>query len=88
MRGGRGALHALRALAAVNLLGDAVHHFIDGLMIGASYLVSMPIGISTSLAVLLHKSLRVLLTQTSLIAAGIAVMGPWPRSASGQDRSP
>ena len=43
------------ALAAINLLGDGIHNFIDGLMIGASYLVSPAIGLSTSIAVLFHE---------------------------------
>ena len=41
--------------AYLNLVGDGVHNFIDGLIIGASYLVSVPVGISTTLAVILHE---------------------------------
>ena len=37
------------------LFGDGVHNFIDGLAIGASFLVSLPVGIATSLAVILHE---------------------------------
>ena len=39
------------------LFGDGVHNFIDGLAIGASFLVSIPVGIATSLAVILWKFL-------------------------------
>jgi zinc and cadmium transporter len=42
-------------LAAMNLFGDAVHNLIDGLIIGASYIVSIPVGIATTIAVLLHE---------------------------------
>jgi zinc and cadmium transporter len=42
-------------LAAINLLGDGIHNFIDGIMIGASYLVDPAIGLSTSIAVLFHE---------------------------------
>lgn len=42
-------------LAAINVIGDAVHNFIDGVLIGASYLVSPSLGISTTLAVLFHE---------------------------------
>ena len=41
--------------AYLNLIGDGVHNFIDGLIIGASYLVSVPVGLSTTLAVILHE---------------------------------
>ncbi|MCX8014696.1 MAG: ZIP family metal transporter [candidate division WOR-3 bacterium] len=42
-------------IVTMNIIGDAVHNFIDGLIVGASYLVSIPIGISTTLAVVLHE---------------------------------
>ncbi|MBI5700380.1 ZIP family metal transporter [Candidatus Saganbacteria bacterium] len=39
----------------MNLIGDGAHNLIDGMLIGASYLVSIPIGISTTIAVVLHE---------------------------------
>lgn len=42
-------------VAAMNLIGDGVHNFIDGVIIGASYLVSIPAGLATTLAVFLHE---------------------------------
>ena len=41
--------------ALMNLFGDGVHNFIDGLIIGASYLVSIPVGIATTIAIILHE---------------------------------
>lgn len=41
--------------AMMNLFGDSVHNFIDGIIIGASYLVSIPVGIATTLAVIFHE---------------------------------
>ena len=41
--------------ALMNLVGDGVHNFIDGLIIGASYLISIPVGIATTIAVMLHE---------------------------------
>jgi zinc and cadmium transporter len=41
--------------AFMNLFGDALHNFIDGLIIGASYLASIPVGIATTLAVIMHE---------------------------------
>lgn len=40
---------------AMNLIGDTVHNLIDGMLIAASYFVSIPIGIATTLAILLHE---------------------------------
>ncbi len=37
------------------LLGDGVHNFIDGLIIASSYMVSIEVGIATTLAVILHE---------------------------------
>ncbi|PIS15781.1 ZIP family metal transporter [Candidatus Roizmanbacteria bacterium CG09_land_8_20_14_0_10_41_9] len=39
----------------MNLFGDSVHNFIDGLIIGATYLTSIPIGIATTVAIVLHE---------------------------------
>lgn len=41
--------------ALMNLVGDFLHNFLDGLIIGASYLVSIPVGIATTIAVVLHE---------------------------------
>ncbi len=45
----------IHPFAMMNLFGDSVHNFIDGMIIGASYLASVPIGIATTLAVILHE---------------------------------
>jgi len=45
----------VHSFAVMNLIGDGVHNCIDGIIIGASYLVSIPVGISTTLAVVLHE---------------------------------
>ncbi len=42
-------------LAAMNLIGDAVHNLIDGLLIGATYMVNFPLGIATTLAIIFHE---------------------------------
>lgn len=39
----------------MNLIGDSIHNFIDGLIIAATYLTSIQLGIITSLAVVLHE---------------------------------
>lgn len=45
----------IQSFAKMNLIGDSVHNFIDGLIIGGSYLVSFPVGLATTLAVILHE---------------------------------
>lgn len=37
------------------LVSDGVHNFIDGVVIGAGFLASVPVGIATTLAVILHE---------------------------------
>lgn len=61
------------ALAFINLVGDAIHNFIDGVLIGASYLVSPTLGISTTLAVLLHEIPQELGDFAVLIHSGLDV---------------
>ncbi len=54
------------------LLGDGVHNFIDGLVIGASYLVNIPLGITTTLAVMAHEIPQEIGDFGSLIYAGFS----------------
>ncbi len=37
------------------LFGDGVHNFIDGIIIGVSFLISIPLGIITALAIAFHE---------------------------------
>jgi zinc and cadmium transporter len=39
----------------MNLIGDSIHNFIDGLIIAASFMVSTPVGISTFFAIAAHE---------------------------------
>ncbi len=43
------------SFAYMNLFGDMVHNFIDGLIIAAGYLASIPVGMATTVAVMLHE---------------------------------
>jgi len=49
------SVHHPHPVAFMNLVGDGVHHFIDGLLIGGSYLASIPVGIATTIAVFFHE---------------------------------
>jgi zinc and cadmium transporter len=42
-------------LGTLNILGDILHNFIDGAIIAGSFLVSIPLGISTTIAVIFHE---------------------------------
>jgi len=47
--------HHPHPFSYVILVGDAMHNFIDGLIIASSFSVSIPLGIATSLAIILHE---------------------------------
>lgn len=42
-------------LGKLNTFGDAIHNLLDGLAIGASFLISPEVGIATTIAVILHE---------------------------------
>ncbi|MFA5828764.1 MAG: ZIP family metal transporter [Candidatus Shapirobacteria bacterium] len=42
-------------IVALNTVGDAVHNFIDGMLIAAAFMVSRELGLATTLAVLIHE---------------------------------
>jgi zinc and cadmium transporter len=44
-----------KSLITLITVGDGVHNFIDGVAIAATFLVSIPLGIATSLAVAAHE---------------------------------
>jgi zinc and cadmium transporter len=48
-------IHSTRHIIALNTIGDTVHNSIDGMIIAASFIVSIKLGIFTSIAVLLHE---------------------------------
>ena len=60
-------------LAAINILGDAVHNFIDGALIAASYLAGPGLGISTTVAVVLHEIPQEIADFGILVHSGLSV---------------
>jgi zinc and cadmium transporter len=42
-------------VVTLNIVGDSFHNMIDGMLIAASFLASIPIGITTTIAVILHE---------------------------------
>lgn len=45
----------VHVFAITNLIGDAFHNFLDGIVIAAAYLLSVPAGIATTIAVIFHE---------------------------------
>lgn len=46
---------AIHPTGQMVLVSDGIHNFIDGLIIGASYFVSIEVGIATTIAIILHE---------------------------------
>lgn len=46
---------AIHPVGKLVLISDGIHNFIDGIIIGISFLVSVPIGIATTFAIILHE---------------------------------
>jgi len=45
----------VHTFAHMSLVGGAIHNFIDGLIIASSFIISLPLGITTSIAIALHE---------------------------------
>lgn len=46
---------SLHSATYLTIAGDALHNFLDGIVIAASFLVSIPLGIATTIAVVFHE---------------------------------
>lgn len=53
--GGHSHAHGEKTAGTFIILGDAIHNFVDGVLIGAAFLVNPHLGIVTSLAVATHE---------------------------------
>lgn len=42
-------------LGYLNLIGDAVHNLIDGMIIVSAYIISVPLGIATTISIISHE---------------------------------
>lgn len=45
----------IHAFTYLNLIGDGAHNFIDGLIIGTSFLVDIKVGIIATIAIIMHE---------------------------------
>jgi zinc and cadmium transporter len=44
-----------KAAGPLILLGDALHNFVDGVVIAAAFVVAVPLGVATAIAVIAHE---------------------------------
>lgn len=63
----------IHPVAVTNLVGDALHNFVDGAIIAGAFLVGTPIGITTTLAVALHEIPQEMGDLGILVHAGLPV---------------
>jgi zinc and cadmium transporter len=63
----------LHPFVFMNIFGDLVHNFIDGMLIAGSFLVSVPLGVTTSIAVILHEIPQEIGDFAVLIHGGLTV---------------
>ena len=47
--------NTIKPLGYMNLVADGFHNFTDGVLIGASYLINPQLGVTTTIAVILHE---------------------------------
>ncbi len=45
----------IRPMGYLNLIGDGVHNFTDGMIVAVAYMVSVPLGLITTIAVVFHE---------------------------------
>jgi len=62
----------IRSIGKLNLLGDGFHNFIDGLVIGGSFMISPEVGMATTLAIIIHELPQELGDTGTLIYSGFS----------------
>ncbi len=67
----QGHRHAY-ALAPVNLIGEAVHNFVDGLVIAGSFAVDIGLGIAATVSIALHEIPQEIADLGVLLYAGLS----------------
>ncbi|MBI2474764.1 MAG: ZIP family metal transporter [Candidatus Taylorbacteria bacterium] len=64
--------HGVKPLGVMVLFSDAVHNFVDGTIIAASFIVSPAIGIATTVAIILHEIPQEIANFGVLLHAGMS----------------
>ncbi|MFQ6611796.1 MAG: ZIP family metal transporter [Fidelibacterota bacterium] len=60
-------------IVPMNIVGDGMHNFIDGVLIAVTYAVSIPLGVATTVAVLFHEIPQEIGDFSVLIHGGLTV---------------
>ena len=45
----------VHTLSYMNIIGDSIHNFIDGLIIAGAFIINIPLGITTTILIILHE---------------------------------
>jgi zinc and cadmium transporter len=71
---GHEELHSHSSMRYGLVISDVIHNFIDGIAITASFSVSIPLGIATVLAIILHEIPKEVGSIAVLIKSGLSVV--------------
>ena len=71
---GQDADHVVHPVGKLVIVSDGVHNFMDGVIIAASFAVSIPLGLATTLAVILHEIPQEIGDFSVLLHAGYSKM--------------
>jgi len=63
----------VKPFAWLNLLGDGIHNFLDGLIIAVTYMVDINLGMTATLAIIFHEIPQELGDFAVLVAGGLSV---------------
>jgi len=69
--GDHGHSHAYN-IAPINLIGDGVHNFIDGLVIAGSYMVNITLGITATISIIFHEIPQEIADMGVLLYSGLS----------------
>lgn len=67
-----GEAHGIEPSVYLLLIGDTIHNFIDGVVIAASFMINIPLGILTSLAVAAHEIPQEIADFSILLSQGVS----------------
>ena len=73
VRGPPAGAQGIEQFARMEILGDSLHNLVDGLMLGASFVVGLPLGVLATLAIAAHEIPREIGNVGVLVAGGYSL---------------